>query len=87
MWRFNKDNGPSVFMLELSRLREEVRLCQVLQGVKVRAAAREAVRAGAAAAVFAPAPAGPVSVRLVATRWLISREFPALKSNAPNAGR
>jgi hypothetical protein len=93
MWRFNKDDEASVFMLGLSRLKEEVTLCQFLHEVKVRAAApaaaREAVRAGeeAAAAVFAQAPADSVSVRPAATRCPISREFPALKSNVPNAGR
>jgi Tfp pilus assembly protein FimV len=92
MWRFNKDDEASVFMLGLSRLKEEVTLCQFLHEVKVRAAALAAapaaVRAGeeAAAAVFARAPAASVSVRPAATRRPISREFPALKSNVPNAG-
>jgi hypothetical protein len=57
-------------------LQEEVILWQVLHEIKVRAAAREAVRAGAAA-VIARDPADSVSVRLVARRRPISREFPA----------
>jgi len=64
-----------------------------LHEVKVRAAAREAVREAvraaeeAAAAVLARDPADSVSVRLVDRRRPISREFPASKSNVPNAGR
>jgi hypothetical protein len=97
MWRFNKDDEASVFMLGLSMLKEEVTLCQVLPEVKGREAALEAaleavrarVQAGeeAAAVVFARAPAASVSVRPAATRWPISREFPVLKSNVPSAGR
>ena len=85
----HQEDEVSVFMLGLSLLKEEVSLCQVLPEVKVRAAAREADRAGgeAAGAVLARAPADSVSVRPVATERLISREFPASKSNVPNAGR
>jgi hypothetical protein len=72
-----KEDDAGGFIPGLSRLQEEVTVCQVLHGIKVRAAAREAVRAGAAAAVIARAPADSVSVRLVARRCPISREFPA----------
>jgi hypothetical protein len=68
-------------------LKEEVTLCQVLPEVKVRAAALAAVRAGEEAAVLAQDPADSVSVRPAATKRLISREFPASKSNVPSAGR
>jgi len=76
-------------------LKEEVTLCQGLPEHKVRAGAREAVRAGeaarggeaAAAAVLDRARAVFVSVRPAATKRLISRGSPASKSNAPNAGR
>jgi len=71
--------------------RKEIRVCQILLEVKVRVAGQEAVRvavpARAAAAVLARDPADSVSVRLVARRRPISREFPASKSNVPNAGQ
>jgi len=58
--------------------------------VPARAAGQEAVRVAVparAAAVLARDPADSVSVRLVARRRPISREFPASKSNVPNAGQ
>jgi hypothetical protein len=71
--------------------RKEIRVCQILLEVKVRVAGQEAVRvavpARVAAAVLARDPADSVSVRLVARRRPISREFPASKSNVPNAGQ
>jgi hypothetical protein len=61
---------------------------QVLAAEAAEAAVRGAVPAREeAAAVLAWAPADSVSVRLVVTRRPISREFPAPKSNVPNAGR
>jgi hypothetical protein len=71
--------------------RKEIRVCQILLAVKVRVAGQGAVRvavpARAAEAVLARDPADFVSVRLVARRRPISREFPASKSNVPNAGQ
>jgi hypothetical protein len=70
--------------------RKEIHVCQILIEVKVRVAGQGAVRVAVparAAAVLARDPADSVSVRLVARRCPISREFPASKSNVPNAGQ
>jgi len=85
-----KEDEVSVFMARPGTLKKEVSGCQVLpkdQVLAVEAAVRAAAPAGEAAAVLARAPADSVSVRPVATRRPISREFPASKSNVPNAGR
>jgi len=85
-----KEDEVSVFMARPVILKKEVSGCQVLlkdQVLAVEAAVRAAEPAGEAATVLARAPADSVSVRPVATRRPISREFPASKPNVPNAGR
>jgi uncharacterized protein involved in oxidation of intracellular sulfur len=87
-----KEDEGRVFMPGPEILKKEVSGCQVWRKDQVLAAevaVRAAVpaREAAAAAVFARGPAASVSVRPAATRRPISREFPVLKSNVPNAGQ
>jgi hypothetical protein len=79
-----QEDEVSVFIRGKGILKKEVSGCQNLRKDQVlapEAAVREAV------VVLAQAPADSVSVRPAATRRPISREFPASKSNVPNAGR
>lgn len=81
--------GEQISTLEKPITGKEIRVCQVLLAVKVQAAERAAVQAAGPVAAGAGAVAGAAvsgralevsaSARPVATRFLTSRESPALR--------